>query len=914
MSHRELASYVQRYDLPPAALNDLVDVVDGIVRSALDIATLPTSPGPALGPGDVMDESESTSVDRVILRAPSTVDLGGSVSGSSDSAATHKGDRATELAGYELLDLIGEGGMGRVYRVRDRTLNRVMALKVIRRKTMLQATVVERFLDEAQVTAQLQHPGIVPVHELGQLEDGRLYFTMPEVMGDTLKTAIKDVHAASQDAQWRTGELGWTLRRLVSVFVQVCEAVAYAHSRGVVHRDLKPSNIMVGAHGEVRVLDWGIAKVIGQRTLTGEAALQIPVVTGRTRVEDETQSGSIVGTLSYMAPEQANGKIDLIDARSDVYALGAVLYEVLAGRPPFRGSGVVMLYARSRGPISLDSIGKRTPSAPTGLREICERAIADARDARYAHAGELAQAVRDWLDGVRRRERALELTDDAAVTFAEAQALAHRADTLIREGHGALDPIPSWAPERDKAPGWDRLDEAHGLRRDAAATALRAKMLLRTALTHDPSLVEAHAALATRYQQEHREAEAAQNVEGATRAEISMRAQIGLLPTSHAQRGELVAYLEGEGRLTLLTDPPGAEASLFRYESKNRRLVEVFDQALGRTPLNRVPLSMGSYVIVLRSPNRTTVRYPIHIERQGHWDGRPPGHHEAQPVRLPEAKSLAKDEIYVPAGWFWSGGDPHAPDPLVRRRLWADGFVVQRFAVTNRQYIAFLDALVTRGDEEDALRYVPRERGGSAGAQGSMIYGRDDAGRFELCPDADGDLWDMDWPVVMVTWPGAAAYARWWSEKTGQPWRLPPELAWEKAARGVDGRCFPWGDFLDASWCCMGQSHEGRPLLAVIDSFPVDLSPYGVRGMGGNVRQLCADVFRESGPAISHGWVDLAATVHTGPKTRVQRGGGWGSDTRDCRSANRSFILPSDRQPGIGFRLFRTVDATPSSG
>ncbi|MBT3222502.1 MAG: serine/threonine protein kinase, partial [Proteobacteria bacterium] len=222
-------------------------------------------------------------------------------------------EEPTKANRYRDLGVIGAGGMGQVKRVLDANLNRTVAMKVIRQRMAENPNVVMRFVEEAQVTSQLQHPGIVAVHELGRLEDGRHYFTMREVRGRTLSEVIFNVHQRRGD--------GWTFRRLIDAFHKVCEAVAFAHSRDVIHRDLKPDNVMLGEYGDVQVMDWGLAKVKGSQECD---AL---VVTARSQDSSkDTRFGMVAGTPTYMAPEQAIGDHPHVDARSDVYALGSMLY------------------------------------------------------------------------------------------------------------------------------------------------------------------------------------------------------------------------------------------------------------------------------------------------------------------------------------------------------------------------------------------------------------------------------------------------------------------------------------------------------------------------------------------------------------------------------------------------------------
>lgn len=794
---------------------------------------------------------------------------------------------------YTDLGLLGEGGMGQVRRVRDALLGRIVAMKLLRPDRQAPAF-DERFVAEAQLLAQLQHPGVVPIYDHGTLPDGRRYLTMREVHGATLGAAIAAVHAASGPERWGVDADGLSLHRLIDAFAAVCRTVAYAHERGVLHRDIKPSNVMLGERGEVLVLDWGLARVV-------EEAADEPVsVDAATSV-----AGVVVGTPCYMPPEQARGLP--LDARADIYALGATLYEILYGRPPHRGRSLAVLAAimDGEGP----EFSGEGPPPPPELVALCRAAMASDRDARPASADALARAALHWLDGVGRRAEALALVAQAEAQRARAVACRQHAEALRAEAGALLAGVKLWEPEARKAPGWALEDEAARVESEALGLDEEADLTLHTALNRDPGLEEAHEALAARFQAQYVAADEARDPAGRRRAELHLRAHAEALPL--ARRGALQAWLRGDGALTLHTDPAGAEVWLERYVVRNRRLVPELVGPIGRTPLDDLPLAQGSYRLRLRAEGHQEVHYPVSIGRQERWDGVPPGGAEPHAVHLPRAGELQADERYVPAGWAWMGGDPHAKSSLPRRRVWVDDLVIQRSPVTNRDYIVFLDDLLEQGREEEALDLAPRENAGVAGTVGLLYYGRDQRGRFVLAPDAQGDAWLPDYPVVMIHWGAAVAYGAWLAERTGLPWRLPGELEWEKAARGVDGRYYPWGDWLDPSWSCVLESHRIRPLPATVETFPVDESVYGARDLAGNTREWCGDLYQPDGPELVDGRVvppcppmrpDMSNELR-----RSLRGGLWGGLAHYARSATRSGAEPASRSVYVGFRLARSL-------
>ena len=387
-------------------------------------------------------------------------------------------EREPSRARYRLDGELARGGMGKVLRVWDGHLRRHLAMKVSlgpsdastqEASPLLEARSLARFLEEAQITGQLDHPGIVPVHELGLDASGALYFTMKLVKGRDLRAILELVHYEAQ---------GWSIVRALGVLLKVCEAMRYAHAKGVIHRDLKPANVMVGDYGEVYVMDWGLARIL-DRPEQRDAHLRLVETTLLSGIRSagrgsngstpdspfDTLDGDVVGTPYYMPPEQACGELTALGPHSDVYAVGAMLYQLLAGHPPYAHAEErvdrreVWRRVREGPPTPLRSAA---PSAAPELIAICERAMARDPRARYPDMSDLAADLSAFLEG-----RVVAAYETGTLAEAKKWVLRHRSFAFSL---GALLLILAVGVVRSvhHARGESRVRAAAETRRDAA--------------------------------------------------------------------------------------------------------------------------------------------------------------------------------------------------------------------------------------------------------------------------------------------------------------------------------------------------------------------------------------------------------------------------------------------------------------
>ena len=801
------------------------------------------------------------------------------------------------------LDEVGRGGMGRVLSVMDPDLRRRLAMKVMdsphddtHEETRHRRT--GRFLEEAQVTAQLDHPGIAPVHQLGINEEGDLFFTMKFVRGRTLKDILPDV--------WNE-ESGWTLPRFISILLRAVEALAFAHRKGVIHRDLKPSNIMVGRYGETYVMDWGLSKVIGYEerkdirprteTITAESFVR----SDRREREDletplETMDGDVIGTPAYMAPEQAAGRLEEIGPHSDVYAVGAILYHALARQAPYlppdtRVSPYLVLRFVLEGPPP--RAAKIRPDSHPELVAVCEKAMSRNPARRYASMEELADELRAFLEGrvvqayaggaIEELRKWVGRNRTVAATLAGSLVALALITTFfllsLREETIAAHASATIARQKTKEAEQSRAVAERARRHAEATLHLRDIADLRVSMESLwPVSIEDRPAIQAWFRRL-REIEGYRDryeTEAATTTDSEERELFRQVLTA------LGGFSDGEGadpelrakrsRLEMVADLPAVTVDAHR-EEWDRTIAEIADATDSAAYGGLVITPQVGLVPIGRDPDSGLFEF-WHVLSGD------------RPVRDGDGRLVIEDDmgvvlVLIPGGTFLMGAQPYEPaepgydemadhDEYPPHEITLAPFLLSKFELTQRQWWILTET-------RPGLNVGPRN------------------------------------PVERVSWDECvAALAR-----VGMV--LPTEAEWEYAARA--GTATPW--FVDPSSLDRyanvadlsalrvadevdGHLNDGFARIAPVGSFLPN--PFGLHDTAGNVDEWCHDQYLDYritpvGPR-GHRTDEVSP-----PRGKTLRGGSYLASPTDCRTWARSSSGRRQATDFIGVRPARLITA-----
>ncbi|MBE6381024.1 MAG: hypothetical protein E7047_08855 [Lentisphaerae bacterium] len=752
---------------------------------------------------------------------------------------------------------IGMGGIGAVFSARDPVLHREIAIKILRPAYRNQLNYVTSFIREARITAQIDHPNVIPVHQLGMFDDAGTYFTMKRIQGVTLANILRKLKEGNAEQQ-----KVYTRQRLLEIFVSVCNGVAFAHSKGIIHRDLKPANIMVGDYGEVFIADWGLAIYREENdNSSAKRKIELGVLPEDAPVDETADSANkISGTPAFMAPEQVTGKTQDVDEQSDVYALGTILYSILTWEPsPFDNASTVTQLMQDVVHRKFKRPRRRAPQRhiPHELEAITLKAMHHDKKQRYATVIDLLNDIRNHLGKypvsaysplghklfklIRRRPLVPITLLAAALTllcFRGAESLQNylTGRTLIREFNTSLGECESSlllaTSSRQKLNEFFRRTGQTGIHGEA--TSLRSRYLRASNefdlaanncwenlqqllnITSDYHSIAPLFAklLSTQTNFAHSIDDQAMLAQTANRLRQLPPELTGQIYKEAPQLKEQIRrFNDNQGNLLLAV--PSANVKL----SAIPLTLEQTDLQTEKIELRPAPtenlLKAGYYLVSADYPNGHTIQFPVSVAS---------GNVESIKLIMPE--KMPDSLVYIPEGHFIFGErtfDNH------QEKIRLSGFFIMRNEVTMNEYLEFWKSIESPELRERYRAYVDD----TASRRRKLMPLWDESGH--LYAPYTGQM-----PVIGLTSEAMEAYCRYMSSKYKLKYRLPTALEWEKAARGVDGRDYVWGNDFDSGKVKLNYSGEIEQTLypAAVGSASGDCSIYGVYDLTGNAREL----------------------------------------------------------------------------
>ena len=872
------------------------------------------------------------------------------------SGASGAGVDGTPATKYAVNGKLGQGGVGEVLLVEDRDLERSVAMKRLLPQpggTVAEDTLA-RFLREAQTTGQLEHPNIVPVHDVGLDAQGQLYFTLKYVRGLSMRQVIRG--RQRNDHVEKGGPLfrdAYPARKMIEILIGVCQGIAFAHSKRVIHRDLKPENVMLGKFGEVLVMDWGLAKTLTPATRQEIDSAKTVLMGSPSAEASMTMDGAIAGTPAYMAPEQAEGRIRELDERTDIYALGAMLYEILSGHAPYEGADVMEILRRvQKGPPPRLAAGAPGfQPIPRELKAICEKAMRRDPAERYRSAAAMLHDLEAYLDNrsvtacpdtalqrlgkwARRNRRqvgaavisaaaVLALAFGAWFAWHEAniRRLLHQAEQRVAEGTRGFEQSKTHSSKvRNDDPY--RAQMVASLQsssdREYRAALNQSNSLLLEVLDIAPKNSRAREMLAANFMELWRLALAEKNGDlmQATRAEVLRYAP---------DPGRYLEELNGRGSVNITLDPPDTEAYLYSYELLQAtdkegnavapRLIPVPYDVSKQQPdrafleAERERARSGPAVIEtthsifrleplaavkvgtgkVQIPSLAPGSYVLFLHAPGRVDIRLP-FLLARHGKVEQSIELPKPDDVPPGFVYVAGGQTIVGGDTAG--------APPPHPSTLKPMLMFHDEVTMREYGEFLQELLHHGSPALVKAYMPQDFGKPLAklsvhGELQPAYGPPSDKFG-DSPVRGVSYNAALAYIKWRSERDRLPYRLPHDWEWESVCRGADGRKFSWGDLPGKGLAVVTQGYGDRGVnISWKWQDYKDEAPWGgIHNLAGGAAEWTDSLYDPKAAAQ-----DPVFGQHT------IRGNAWALPPVGLECAFRTSGQPDYFHPTIGFRL-----------